>query len=153
MLGRREEHLRRTLGILSAALIYSSSLFIRHLLFVIEYKRKGRRWSTASWQRRRVIFGCGRRGRVLQLTLVWFCLSRIWFDLLISKSVLMALIQLSPARTATPITWQCPSCVFCRLACQFPEWSVTPQNFSAVRMQPKNVTAKQTVITKRWGVR
>ena len=35
----------------------------------------------AGWQRCRVVFGCGRRGRVLQLTLVWFCLSRIRFDL------------------------------------------------------------------------
>jgi hypothetical protein len=43
---------------------------------------------------------------------------------LISKSGLMALIQLSPERTATPVTQQCPSSAFFTLACHFPEWSV-----------------------------
>ena len=77
MLARWQERLRRTPGTLSVALAYSSLLFIRYL-------RDMKRTETLRLERR------SKRAR-----------AAIY---LISKSVLMALIQMSPERIATPVT-------------------------------------------------
>ena len=77
MLRRREEHLRRILGTLLVAVAYSSLLFIRCLP---DIKRTETLW----------LWALGERAS-----------EAIY---LISKAVLMALIQVSPERIATPVT-------------------------------------------------